>query len=698
MSKDVLLEIGTEEIPARYLPNAVEQLKTLAANELKSARLDYKKITVWATLRRLVLLIDDISEQQALLETEIAGPTEEVAFINGEPTPAAIGFAKKYNVDIAKLIVKNGKVWITKKEPSLKTENVLPEVFVKIISSLSFQKSMVWENSQFRFVRPIRWILAIYDRKIIKFQIADVKSSNYTYIRYFKKIKVSEPKKYETLLRNKSIIVNQSDRLTALKKSVYSQLENICGVLQTEEIFDTINNLVEFPTAILCKFDEKFLHLPEEVIINTIKKQNNFAVFEENKNTKTKKVLTYFVAVKDGISTNLDTIKEGYEKVISARLEDAEFYFRNDTKTKLETKVEKLKGIVFQEKLGTLYDKNVRIQKLSNWLSLLLSISPSLHLSNVERICLLCKADLATEMVSEFPELQGIYGKICVLKDGENKTIADAIEQHWWPINYDAKLPEIPEASIISIADKIDTLVGDFSLGIIPTGSADPYGLRRFAFGIIRIAIEQKLSFSLRELMIQAISNLPFKVDDRIKILSQLDEFIKQRLSTYLKEKNILPDEIDAVFSSRLDDILDTYNRAVAVNSIRSQPDFEPIATSFKRISNILKQAEKSEVGSRKLEVKEDLLKEPEEKELYKKFLDTKNKINNLLKNGDYTAILDEFVSLRKPIDSFFDKILIMDKNEKIKNNRLSLLLNIYSQFIKIADFSKIVVEKISAI
>ena len=693
MNNDILLEIGVEEIPAGYLPSGIEQFKTISEAELKSARLPYKDINVWATPRRLILYVEDVASQQISTETEIYGPPEKAAFIDGKPTAAAIGFTKKYGADVSELIIKNGKVHILKKEPSLKTETVLPEIFKRIISTLTFPKTMVWESSRFRFVRPIRWLLALYGKKTIKFQIADVKSSNLTCARNLKKIKITDPKRHSDVLRNKSVIVNQTDRLDTLRKTVASSIKNVKDgeILASDELFETVNNLVEFPTAILCEFAQKFLNLPEEIIKNTIKKQKNLIIVDG----KIKKILTYFIGVKDGISTNIESIRDGYEKVITARLEDAEFYFKNDTKTKLEEKVERLKGIVFQEKLGTVYDKVLRIQKLSYWLAENISVTiVQIDKSTIERLCLLCKADLTTELVGEFPELQGVFGKICALKDGENKTVADGIEQHWWPINYEGKIPDSIEAAVVSIADKIDTLAGDFALGLTPTGSADPYGLRRAAFGIVKIAIEKKVSFSLKELMIQALANLPLNLDDKAKIISQLEDFIKQRLDTYLKEKNILQDEADSVLSVRLVDILDAFNRAVAVHSIRKLPDFEPIAVSFKRIGNILKQSEKSEVRSLKSEVVENLLKELEEKELYQKFLETKNKIEQLFKNGDYTAILNELVLLRKPVDNFFDKVLIMAQNEDIKTNRLALLSAIYNQFIKIADFSKIVVKK----
>ncbi|OGS47090.1 MAG: hypothetical protein A2539_08325 [Elusimicrobia bacterium RIFOXYD2_FULL_34_15] len=727
MSKDILLEIGTEEIPAGYIDAAIEQLKVKSENELKSARLGYKKINVYATLRRLVIYVEDVAEQQAAFESEIAGPVAKVAFtplekttdfvggkpceasdsltppLNitdgkkssltgftyGKPTQVAVGFAKKYGVDVSELIIKNERVYILKKEPALKTENVLAGIFTKIISSLTFPKTMVWEISQFRFARPIRWIVALYGKKVIKFQVADVKSSNFTCIRYFKKTKISDPQKYIIILRNKSIIIEPSVRIEILKKTVSSQVKGKGEIVKSDEVFETVNNMIEFPTAILCKFDEKFLHLPKEIIINTLKKQKDFVIIDSSEN-----ILPYFIGVKDGISTNIDIIREGFEKVVAARLGDAEFYFNNDIKIKLEDKFDKLKDITFQEKLGTIFDKVRRIEKLSEWLSNNSSVKEKINPADISRICHLCKIDLSTEIVSEFPEFQGIFGKICAQKNNEEKLVSDGIEQHWWPINYDGKIPESYEASIISIADKIDTLVGDFAIGLGPTGSNDPYGLRRFAFGIIKIAIEKEISFSIRELIIQSISNLPYRTDTNKELILQIEDFLKQRLTTYLLDKGIKIDEIDSVLSTKFTDILDSYQCVAAVHSIRNLADFEPIAVSFKRIGNILKQANRQEVVSGKWEVDEKLLIETEEKELYEKFSVIKNNVEIFINNNDYKLALKELVSLRTFVDNFFEKVLIMDKDERIKNNRVSLLKLLHNEFIKIADFSKIVVEK----
>ncbi|OGS37978.1 MAG: glycine--tRNA ligase subunit beta [Elusimicrobia bacterium RIFOXYD2_FULL_34_30] len=689
MNRDILLEIGTEEIPSGYINPVIEQLKIKSENEFRSARLEFKKIDVWATLRRLVLYVTEVSEQQLELESEISGPTANVAYLNGQPTQVALGFAKKYGVDVSQLKIKNERIYILIKEQSLKTENILSEIFIKIISSLTFPKTMVWEPLQFRFARPIRWIAALYGKKVIKFQIADVKSSNCTYIRYFKKIKIGDVHRYISILRNKSVIVEPTLRIDMLKKAVLSQSKGKGEIVESEDVFNAVNNMIEFPTAILCKFDEKFLNLPEEIIISTLKKQKAFVVIDSRKN-----IIPYFVGVKDGISINMDTVREGFEKVVTARLEDAEFYFNNDIKVKLEDKFDKLKDITFQEKLGTIFDKVRRIEKLAEWLSNNSSAKEKIDMSVLGRICHLCKIDLSAETVSEFPEFQGVFGRICARRNNEEKLVSDGIEQHWWPINYDGKIPESYEASVISIADKVDTLVGDFAIGLCPTGSNDPYGLRRLAFGIIRIAIEKEISFSIKELIIQAISYIPYRADTNKELILQIEDFLKQRLTTYLSDKEIKTDEIDSVLSVKFENILDSYQSVVAVNSIRKLPDFEPIAVSFKRIGNILKQAKKENKEKQDSELNIELLKEQTEKELYEKFLVIRSKVENLIIKNDYKSALKELVSLRVYIDNFFEKVLIMDKDESVKNNRLALIRLIFNGYNKIADFSKIVVEK----
>jgi len=689
MAKDILLEIGVEEIPAGYLTDATKQLSAICESIFKDARVGFRKIHIYSTYRRLVVYVKDASEKQILGKKAIIGPTENVAFADGKPTQVAIGFAGKHGVPVSELFVKDSRVCLIKKEPTLNTEQVLPEIFTKIVFSITFPKTMVWEEKRFRFVRPIRWLLALFGKKVIKFQVADVKSSNLTYLKNGKKIKITEPSKYIAALRNKSVIVEQSQRLEMVKKTVNAVMRNIGTVLEGEETFEMVNNMVEFPSAVLCRFDEKYLKIPQELIIFTLKKQKNFVVIDEKK-----KLLPCFVGVKDGISTNLEIIGRGYEKVISARLEDAEFYLKNDIGTPLEAKVEKLKGIVFQEKLGTIYDKSVRITKLALWLCENLPPNYQIDKKNVERICLLCKADLATQTVSEFTELQGIFGRICALQDGEDNKVAYGIEQHWWPVTYEEKIPESAEASVVAIADKIDTLAGNFALGIIPTGSVDPYGLRRLAFGIIKICIDKNLRMNLDEMLINAVKGMPFEVKNSEKTVMLIKDFIQQRFETYLKEKGIFPDEIESVFSPGFCDIVDSLNRVLAVHEIRKLPDFEPISAAFKRIGNILKQANKQEVGSGKWGVDEKLLKEPEEKELYEKFLLVRQATDLLMTGNDYIKSLYEFISLRKPVDTFFEKVLIMDKDDNIKNNRLTLLSAIYGQFKKIADFSKIVTEK----
>ena len=692
MAKDILLEIGVEEIPAGYLTDTAGQLSGICDYIFNDYRVGFRKICVYSTCRRLVVYAKDVSEKQLLGKKAISGPSEKVAFCDGKPTQVAAGFAGKHGVPVSELFIKDGRACLIKKEPTLNTEQVLPDIFTNIISRLTFPKTMVWEEKRFRFVRPIRWLLAMFGKKIVKFQIADVKSSNLTYLRNGKKIKITAPSKYLAALRNKSVIVEQAPRLEMVKKTVNATVRNTGSVLEGMETFNIVNNMVEFPSAVLCRFDEKYLKLSQELIIFTLKKQKNFVVIDDKK-----KLLPCFVGVKDGISTNLEVIGRGYEKVIAARLEDAEFYLKNDTGTPLEAKVERLKGIVFQEKLGTIYDKTVRIGKLASWLCEILSKDYQFDRRIVDRICFLCKADLVTRTVSEFPELQGIFGRICALQDKEDANVARGIEQHWWPVTYADNVPETLEASIVALSDKIDTLAGNFALGIIPTGSADPYGLRRMAFGIIKICLDQGIRFNLNEMLVKAVQGMPVEVKNSEKVVMLLKDFIRQRFETYpdLKAaKGILYDEIEAVVSPGFCDIVDSYRRVLAVHEIRKLPDFEPISASFKRIGNILRQAGRLTVDSWQLAVDEKLFKEQEEKELYEKFLLVRETTDRLMAENDYIKSLYELISLRKPIDNFFEKVLIMDKDDSVKNNRLTLLSLIHGQFKKIADFSKIVNEK----
>lgn len=692
MNKDVLLEIGTEEIPARCVNSAAEQLKEITAAGFAAHRLKYRRLSVYSTCRRLIIYAEKVSEIQAPQETEIVGPPAAIAFAKGVPTPAAVGFAQKYGLAVKDIYKKNGRICLLKKESCRKTNQVLPELFPGIISSLSFPKSMVWESTGFRFVRPIRWVLALMGGNIIKFSIAGVKSGAYTYLRYGKRIKITEPAAFVDTLRNNSIIAESNIRLKMLNQSLAAAVKGIGVITAGNELLELVNNLVEFPSAMLCRFDEKYLSVPKELIAFTLKKQFNFSVKDSAGN-----LLPYFVGVKDGISTTIKPITAGYEKVIEARLADAEFYLKTDTKTKLQDKVPRLKDIVFHEKLGSVYDKMVRITELTRSLAAGLGGSVMPDKSILERICILCKADLSTGTVAEFPELQGVFGRICALRDKEPQAVALGIEQHWQPLNYDGVLPEQPEAALVAIADKIDTLTGNFSIGLLPTGSADPYGLRRLSFGIVRIAVEKEIGFSLSDIIGQSISLQRCAVPNPTDVIAKAKDFIKQRFITHLKGNGISQDVIDSALASDFDDILDAYRRVVALNGLRSLPDFESIAVAFKRIGNILKQSDKS--GSANFlaapaEPEESIFKMAAEKKLYDSYRCVNYSFQDCLKNKEYDRILKLFISMRDPVDSFFEEVLIMDKDEAVKVNRLKLLSGIYFMFRQIADFSRIITEK----
>ncbi|MDI6641011.1 MAG: glycine--tRNA ligase subunit beta [Elusimicrobiota bacterium] len=650
MSKDAILEIYSEEIPARFFPDALEQLKLLTENTFNETKLGFKSVEVYATPRRLVVYIEELEEKTPEETTVILGPPLKIAKDkDGKFTEAAIGFANSQGVNLDELAVKKTAkgdyICIEKKHTGTPTEKILPEIFKKIISEISFPKSMRWEESGFRFARPVRNILALYGNKVIKLQIADVKSTNFTFglsVYHQKKIKIPAPEKYFSVLKNNCIIVNQEERKEAIIKAAESLLKKTKLKLRvSENLLNEINFLVEYPSAVLCKFDERYLSLPEEIVVMALEKNHKFfPVIDENN-----KLTNFFVGIRNGISEGQEIVREGFEQVLTARLQDVEFFYQHDLQSSLESKAENLKGIVFHEKLGSIYDKVQRITQLSEFiLNELIKIpehkkETSHYFTNnlklqLQRAALLCKADIATEMAHEYPELEGMIGRRYALSDGESQEVATAIEEHYMPITPDGQLPVTPSGIVLSLADKTDTIVGDFAVGLIPTGSADPYGLRRQATGILRILLEKKLNLSLESLIKKSMNlieatltaqiatwpQLIPKLKPTIRILSEqaifdsIFDFLRQRLETIFEEKGYRFDEIRAVLAIGFDNIADTELRLQALHKIHSMEDFQPLIIAYKRAANILKQAEQKRSAISDEQVVSEKLIEPEEK------------------------------------------------------------------------------------
>lgn len=708
MPKDALLEIGTEEIPALYLEPTRVELAQVAEKIFTEKRIKYKKIYTYATPRRLTLYIEGLAEKQDDLIQEIIGPAVNIAYDSaGRPLPPAIGFAQNYGLPVESLtrkkMEKGDYVCLRIREEGQANEKILPEIFIQIIVSLPFPKMMIWEETKVRFIRPIRHLLALHGNKVIKFSLAGVNSGKHTYGLFpilRKKIEIPTPTRYLPLLRNAYVLVDQKERKEVIKKLATQIAKKTGGEVYFDDLLlDEVTYLVEYPTAVLGKFSSQFLTLPREILITClVKKQKFFPLLDKEGN-----LLPYFIGIRNGISEHLEIVQEGYQRVLEARLTDAKFFFDQDRKTSLENKVEKLKGVIFHEQIGTLYDKSKRIAEIANWLGNNLSTYPEsigagqpINSQTVNRISLLSKADLVTEMVKEYPELQGVIGRIYALNDGEDEKVAYGIEQHYWPLTSEGNLPRITEAAIVSLADKLDTVVSDFALGLIPTGTADPYGLRRQASAILRILKEKNWSIPLAELIEQTWNLLPATLKTNLEkqsVINNLFEFFHSRLETLLTEEKIRYDEINAVLKVGYNDIPATFARTHALQKIRQLPDFEPLVISFKRAANILEQAKKTGIRVEELGVKEELFHEVAEKELWQIFSRLTEEVNILLEKKDYEETLKKIVFLRTPIDQFFDQVLVMTEDENLRNNRLGLLKNIVNLYLKIADFSSLVLE-----
>lgn len=689
MPADIIFEIGTEEIPARFIPPALERMKEDISLLLNEQGIPFKTAEAYGTPRRLLLYVKDAAEKQAEKAVEVIGPAKAVAYDkDGSPTKAAIGFAKGQGIDVKELQIKKTDkgeyICALKKEGGKDTEGLLSELLPRFLLKIDFPKSMYWDDKKIRFARPIRWLTALYGNKPVRFEIANVKSSNMSRGHRFMSpgaFVVEDKESYLHQLESNYVIVDPAKR----RKMIIEQIEQIAkekggSVLKDEELIDTVTFLVEYPAAICGDFDKKYLELPKDILINAMKEhQKYFSIIDKNGN-----LMPHFICIANTKAKDMDIVKKGNERVLRARLDDASFYFKEDRKKKLSDRTNDLKGVVFQEQLGTLYDKVQRDVALTEYLA---PIIDAKLLEPVKRAAYLCKSDLLTGVVGEFPKLQGIIGREYALLDGEKKETADAIYEHYLPRFAGDELPKTNAGMILSIADKIDNICGCFAIGLIPTGSQDPYALRRQGLGILQILLSKKIHISLIGLVESALSALKDKAKKTEDAKKDALDFIRQRMDNLLTSEGYRYDIVDAVLTAKFDDPYDCFLRIQALNKLKDEPYFEPLMISFKRVINIVPKDFKGAVD-------EKALKEPAEKELCKAYMALKADITPLIKEYNYELALRKISTLKKEVDAFFDKVLVMDKDEMIKGNRLSLLKEIGLLFNIIADFSKIVTEK----
>ncbi len=686
---EILFEIGTEEIPALFVKRALTDIKEIARDMLTTNRVGFEAIETYGTPRRLVLHVTGVEERQKDEVRRIMGPPRAVAFDEGgRPTPAASGFARKQGVSVDALKVvateRGEYVCVEKEIKGRDVRKLLPEVLPEVIKRLSFPKTMRWGNSDITFARPIHWILAIADGEILPFEYGGIRSGDLTRGHPFLApgpFPVHSFEEYREVLRKASVVFDQRERERIIREGIERAASEVGGkVYRDEDLVEEVTYLVENPVVLRGSFPEEFLDLPKEVLIHAMRShQRYFSIIDERG-----ELLPFFITVANTEGRDRRIIIKGNERVLKARLEDARFYFEEDRKVPLEKRVEELKGVVFHSRLGTSYEKMLRFRELARMMAK--ALCPEKE-AIVDRVAYLCKADLVTEMVGEFPELQGVMGREYALLNGEDREVAQAIYEHYLPTTSGDRVPETEAGAIVSIADKLDTILGCFSVGIQPTGAADPYGLRRQAIGVINIIVEKGWRLPLKELIEEGLRLLKEKrTRDEEEVKREVEEFFKARLYNQLISSGYPHDVIDAVLSSGWDDIVDAVNRVKALSSFKGTPDYKPLGLTIKRILNITR-------GFTPGKVDPSLFEEEMERELYQAYLDIKERVTPLLEDGRYREVLEELLHFKGPVDRFFDHVMVMVEDEAVRSNRLTLLSMVGGLFNRIGDFSKLVIE-----
>lgn len=692
MAKDLLLEIGLEEVPARFVRDAARQLKEKTESWLRESRIDHSELFSYATPRRLAVVVKQVAEKQQDVSEENKGPAKKIALDdNGAWSKAALGFARAQGVQPEELYFKDlggvEYVYARKSSKGRSTQELLPEGLSHIITNMSFPKNMRWGSHELRFVRPIKWLNALFGQDVVELEIAGVQSGRTTYGHRFlgSSIELGEPGEYLDKLREQYVIADMDERKSMITKQI-SQLATQSGwqVPIQEDLLEEVLFLVEYPTALSGSFDESFLHIPQEVLITSMREhQRYFPVMDSSG-----KLLPYFVTVRNGDGTSLDQVARGNEKVLRARLSDAKFFYEEDQKLPIDTALSKLEQVVFHEELGTISDKVRRVEKTAEQLARLCKVSAE-EQSVIRRAAAICKFDLVTQMVYEFPELQGVMGMDYARKAGEPEAVAQAINEHYQPrYSGDASPKSLPGA-LVSIADKIDTIVGCFAIGIVPTGSQDPYALRRQAAGIVQILLDHKLPISLRELFELAIAVHIEAHKHAIK--RQQDELLGDLYDFFaLRVKHMLSDDarydvVDAVMASGFDDVAATVRKCQALMEAVQQPGMKEVCDSFTRVMNLAAKAE----AKHELSVK--LFQEDVEHTLYEAWQQIHTAYESELASGNERAALAQLARLKEPVTAYFDSVMVMAEDEQVRSNRLAQLAMIHNDLSRFADFHKLV-------
>ncbi len=695
LATDLLFEIGTEEIPASYVPPALEQLQEIVAKSLTEHRIPFKELQTLGTPRRITLAIKDLQIKQESIETEVVGPPKSIAYDeNGEPTKAAIGFAKTQGVEISDLrIVETERgeyIAASKREEGKSTHELLETLLPEWIEALRFPKTMRWEiNSEdsrdfARFARPIRWLVALFGDGIVNCTYGNAHAGRITFGHrslHHNAITLlsADLDTYLEKLHAAGVIVCHKQRRDTIEKQVRTILEDEgCLAIIDEELLDTVNYLVENPQPIVGNFSESHLELPPEVLITAMKKHQRYFPMWKSET----ELVAKFITISNGTDGNIDGVRHGNERVLNARLDDAEFFYKEDQKTSLLEKVEKLGSVIFHAKLGSLLDKAERLQSLVKFISTELALSETI-IHQIGHAAWLCKADLTTQMVIEFPSLQGIMGRYYAQNSGEPELVASAIAEHYQPLGADSPLPETEIGAVLAIADKLDTIVGYFGIEERPTGSQDPYSLRRHALGIIRILQDRELPISVDSVLKKAKSLYEVELTDDTE--GSVLNFFRDRLRVIIQTLGYTPDIADAVLAVGEVDIVDILNRAETLAEFRLTSNFEVVYNALNRVLRILPENAPKKVDK-------ELLKDDAEIELYNHISNSKSNLEIAIQQHEYMKLLIYLTELQPVIDRFFDDVLVMAENSAVRSNRIALLNLIAGPVYAVADLTKLVI------
>ena len=680
MAKDLLFEIGAEEIPAGFMPNILGQLKTLAETKLNDAHLPFESIATYGTPRRLALIVKGLADTSAEISERHKGPSASIAYdADGNPTKAAIGFARGKGLDVSDLVVEDGYIYAETKTAGVPAKDIVTDMLPQLITGLNFPKSMHWGNLDAKFVRPVRWLVALLDEEVIPVEFATVKSGNVTRGHRFlgaDEITIKNAASYVDTLKENFVMVDQDARRELISKQLHDiAVSKNASIVWDDDLLEEINYLVEWPTALCGGFEESYLALPDAAIITPMKDhQRYFPLVDQDG-----KLLPMFLTVRNGSDHSIEVVQAGNERVLRARLDDAKFFFNEDRKKPLIDRQDGLTKIVFQEGLGNLADKTKRLLTLGRVFSEECELHEDARVV-LERATELAKTDLTTGMVTEFTELQGVMGKEYALLDGESPEVAEAIFEQYLPRFAGDVLPQTEAGKVLSIIDKIDNIVATFSRGLIPTGSQDPYALRRQTIGILNILLNSEWNISLRPIIVESMNLLNVPADKQDELLGQVEEFITLRLKNIFLDREVPHHVIDLLLSNNELSVADAEGLVNALLANRIDENVE-LVQAFTRMYNLVKDVTYTGVD-------ESLLKEDAERALYEVATKASEASIDAWDKNDYDAVVAVPATLVPVINKFFEDVMVMDKDEAIKANRLQLVRLAYSVMAIIGDIS----------